>query len=209
MEHVFQILPRIAKEYEVIIVNDVSTDNTGDILATLQRTFPLLRIITHTKNKGYGGALSTGFSHAKMDFIFYTDGDGQYDVKELKLLIERMDNDIDMVTGFKIERRDTWIRKLVGAFYNQIVRLLFQIELRDVDCDFRLFRRHILSGLTLSAYSGAFDAIFIKTLQDKGVRFTEVPVHHYKRPYGSSQFFTLKHVARSLFDIVLFRLKYL
>ena len=195
-------LPFVANEYEIIIVNDGSDDKTTKILLSeFEEKIPFLSVINHKKNFGYGAALVTGFAKAKSDFIFYTDADGQYDPMELKKLVVEFNDKVDLVTGFKLNRADPWFRRIIGFFYNNFVRILFNLKVHDVDCDFRLFRRKLLRGLTFKITSGAFDVDFIKKLQQKNVRFREVPVHHYPRQYGKSQFFSFSNIVRSLLDL--------
>lgn len=195
------ILPQIAREYEIIIVNDGSKDKTGLVLKKLQKEMPYLRVITHQTNQGYGAALVDGFAKAKKDFIFYTDSDGQYDVEELKKLTAAMDKETDVITGFKLQRADPWYRQMIGSFYNQVVKLFFQLRVKDVDCDFRLFRRQVLKGINFQIKSGAFDVELVKKLQEKGARFKELGVHHYPRIYGQSQFFNFKRIMTSFWDL--------
>lgn len=204
VKKVEKLASSIAAAFEIIVVNDGSTDGTANALKQLQKEVAILRVITHRQNKGYGAALMSGFKKARCEFIFYTDGDGQYDLGELPKLVHALDKDTDMVTGFKLSRSDPFVRKLVGAIYNQFVKAVFGLKVRDVDCDFRLFKRALLRGFTLKITSGAFDVIFIKSLQDKKVRFKEVGIHHFRRPFGSSQFFNVRSVAKSLWDLVHF-----
>lgn len=196
-----QILPVVAKKYEIIVVNDGSKDDTQAILDNLRKTSPLVTCISHKKNRGYGAALRSGFKRARMEYIFYTDGDGQYDVSELKKLVCFINDDCDMVSGYKIHRSDPWFRKVAGALYNNFARAIFAIHVRDIDCDFRLFRRSILRGIKLNVTSGAFDASFLRQLERKHARIQEVPVHHYLRLYGRSQMLHPAHLFRSFFDI--------
>ena len=189
-----QLLPLLATGFEIIIVNDASLDKTQSVLEKLQSHFPFISIIKHQKNLGYGATLIDGFRKAKYDFIFYTDSDGQYDVTELKNLAEAMDPQTDMVTGFKLNRSDSLIRRIMGSFYNRLIKMIFKLKVRDVDCDFRLFRRKILKNLELKALSGSFDAEFMKRLEEKNVIIKEIPVHHYARKFGKSQFFKLPNL---------------
>lgn len=202
VEKVFLLVPKFASGWEVIVVNDGSTDATADVLADLKKKFLSLHVITHRRNRGYGGALISGFSHATKAFVFYTDSDGQYDVFELEKLVAKMDNNTDMVTGFKFARSDPWFRKLIGSTYNRFVKVFFGLAVRDVDCDFRLFRRSILDGIRLTVTSGAFDVEFLGKLARKHVRIAEVAVHHYPRIYGRSQFFSMRRILESLRDVV-------
>lgn len=195
------LLPKITSKYEIIVVNDGGTDETANVLKRLKQTSPFLKVISHRRNRGYGATLTEGFRQATGEFIFYTDGDGQYDVLELKNLVQALDEKTDFVTGFKLNRADSRLRQLVGSFYNQFVKKLFNLKIKDVDCDFRLFRRKILKGITFKTRSGAFDVEFIKKLQNRGVRFKEVPVHHYPRLFGQSQFFKPGRVIKSLWEL--------
>lgn len=194
----------ISDDYEVIVVDDMSTDNSRTILEELSVRYQLLRVIYHEVNKGYGGALRTGFAAAKNDFIFYTDGDGQYDVLELVRLAEYMSEGVHLVNGYKVNRADSWSRRLIGFGYNKFVRLAFGIRIRDVDCDFRLMRRSIFERVELESDTGVICTELIKKVQDQGFVIVEVPVHHFPRLYGSSQFFTFSHVVRSLWALVLY-----
>lgn len=206
-QKLLQILPNFARRYELIIVNDASSDSTLQVAYAIATTSPVIRIINHKRNKGYGGALLSGFKKARHAYIFYTDGDGQHDVFELKKLIANIGRKTDMVTGFRLARSDPWFRKSVGFLYNSFVKTALGLRVCDVDCDFRLFKRSILKGVVLKSKSGAFDAEFIKKLQDKGVRIREVGVHHYPRLYGSSQFFHVRPVIKSLFELALLLVK--
>lgn len=205
IKQLVSLLPKVCRQYEIVVVNDGSSDNSKEILEKARQTTSLLQVITHKQNLGYGAALASGFKKASKEFIFYTDGDGQYDVGELSKLIAAFDKDTDMVSGFKLNRSDPWFRKIIGAVYNQFVKLLFQLKIKDVDCDFRLFRRKILQGLSFRITSGAFDAELIKKLQDRNVRIKEMGVHHYPRKFGPSQFFSPLRILRSLWDLAVLR----
>jgi glycosyltransferase involved in cell wall biosynthesis len=190
-------LPKVTDDYEVIVVNDGSPDHTGEMLAELARVYPQVRIVTHPKNKGYGGALKSGFAAATRDWIFYTDGDAQYDPRELPRLVAAATEDCDVVNGFKIERFDPLHRVVIGRLYHHIVRLLFGFRLRDVDCDFRLLRRAVFDKISLTSTSGTICLELVKKLQDLGFRFKEVPVHHYHRAHGKSQFFNFPRLIKT------------
>jgi glycosyltransferase involved in cell wall biosynthesis len=196
------LLPTLTNDYEVIVVNDGSTDGTRAVLEVLARTRPELTVVHHDGNQGYGAALRTGFSHARKDLVFYTDGDGQYDVWELAALYPLMTDAVDIVNGYKIKRADKWHRIVVGAIYNRLARALFQLPIRDVDCDFRLMRRHAIQQIKLASSSGAICVEMVSKLHAAGYTFTEAPVHHYPRVYGRSRFFTPRRVARMGLDFL-------
>ena len=195
-----QVLPTLSADYEILLINDGSTDASGAIADRLAQTIKELRVIHHPSNQGYGAALRTGFNNASKDLIFYTDGDGQYDVSELAILVPRMTDGVAVVNGFKIERHDNPTRKASGALYNRLAHRLFRLPISDVNCDFRLVRRSAINRISLDSSSGAICVELVLKLSSAGCTFREVPVHHYSRPYGKSQFFTPRRIARTLFD---------
>jgi glycosyltransferase involved in cell wall biosynthesis len=190
-----QEMRKVTDDFEVLVVDDGSKDETGAILDRLAAELPFMRVIHHERNLGYGAALITGFANAKKDLIFYTDGDGQYDVRELHNLLARLAPNIDLVNGYKVRRADAWYRIWIGALYRRAMRLAFRISIRDVDCDFRLFRRHIFETISLEARSGVICVEMAKKFEQAGFRMVEVPVSHYPRMHGRSEFFRLRHLA--------------
>src|SRR5919202_533602 len=142
-----ELLPALTEDFEVIVVNDGSTDGTARVLEELARKDSRVRVVQHETNRGYGAALRTGFSSASKELVFYTDGDGQYDVRELGRLWPLLKEGVDIVNGYKIQRADGWQRKALGAAYNGLAHLLFSIPIRDVDCDFRLIRRRVVERI--------------------------------------------------------------
>ena len=161
-----------------------------------------MRVVHHPKNRGYGGALQTGFRTATKSFIFYTDGDAQYDPAELALLWEMMTPDADLVNGYKISRSDPVHRVVLGRVYHHIVSLMFGLAVRDVDCDFRLMRRAIFERINLEKNSGVVCLEMMKKIQDAGFRIVEVPVHHYHRAFGKSQFFNFPRIVKTGVDVL-------
>lgn len=198
------LLREISDDYEILVVNDGSPDHVGEILADLQQHYPRLQVVTHSQNRGYGAALRSGFAQASKDLVFYTDGDAQYDPRELTLLLGAMNDDVDVVNGYKLHRGDGLIRELIGRIYHYGVRLAFGLPIRDVDCDFRLLRRQVLQEIALEGDTGIITVELVKKIQDAGFRFAEVPVHHYPRAAGRSQFFHFARVARTLSDLARF-----
>jgi len=189
-------------DYEVIIVDDGSVDATAEIADELARTYPNVRVVHHPKNRGYGGALQTGFRTATKPLIFYTDGDAQYDPGELAKLWEKMTPDADLVNGYKISRSDPFHRIVIGRAYHHIVSRMFGLTVRDVDCDFRLMRRTIFERINLEKTSGVICLEMMKKIHDAGFRIVEVPVHHYHRAFGKSQFFNFRRIAKTGVDVL-------
>ena len=199
-----RVAATLTDDYEVIVINDGSRDDdTATILDELARIYPEhVRIVHHEKNRGYGGALRTGFATARKDFVFYTDGDAQYDPSEMTLLWKTMADDVDWVNGWKISRSDPLHRIIIGRTYHYMVKLLFGLKVRDVDCDFRLMRRRIFDVVKLEKDSGVICLEMMKKFQDAGFRVAEHPVHHYHRAYGKSQFFNFPRIYRTAIDVM-------
>jgi glycosyltransferase involved in cell wall biosynthesis len=189
------------RDAEVIVVNDGSTDLSAVILDDLMTREPLLRVVTHEHNRGYGGALLSGFGASTKQWVFYTDGDGQFDPAELERLVEHASDDVDIVQGYKIRRADGVVRTIIGRVYHRVVKLMFGLHIRDTDCDFRLIRHAALDRITLVHSTGVICVELVRKLQDTGARFTEVGVSHYRRVHGTSEFFRVGAIARTLRDL--------
>jgi glycosyltransferase involved in cell wall biosynthesis len=163
----------------------------------------LLRVITHTRNRGYGAALRSGFEAASKEFVFYTDGDGQYDPGELPALVKAMAPDVGLVNGYKVKRHDPAHRIWIGRVYNWAAGALFRIRIRDIDCDFRLIRRQALERIRLVSTSGTVCVELVRKLEVSSWRVVEVPVRHYPRQYGRSQFFRFRSLVKTLGELAL------
>lgn len=203
IDYSLRMLSEICADYEVLVVNDGSSDHTAEVLTAWQQRDPHVRIITHHANRGYGGALISGFQNSTKELIFYTDGDGQYDPTELLKLLPQIE-DSDVVQGYKIVRSDVWYRTIIGRVYHRVAKLAFGLRLRDVDCDFRLMRRAIFDQVQLECNFGFICTEMMKKIQDAGFRVVEVPVHHYPRVFGHSMFFRPRRLMRIMPVFLLF-----
>jgi glycosyltransferase involved in cell wall biosynthesis len=182
------------RPFEILVVDDGSADASAAILEELKNRYPELGVVYHGTNRGYGAALRSGFAAATKDLVFYTDGDGQYDVLELKKLLPSLQEGVDVVNGYKIARADPWHRIVIGKIYLVLMRILFQFRVRDVDCDFRLMRRSALEAISLKHSSGVICLELVKKLERAGYRFVDYPVHHFHRVHGRSQFFNFRRL---------------
>lgn len=197
----FATLKKITTQFEVIVIDDGSTDNSANVLKNLVKKYRQLKVIYHRKNKGYGGALQTGFRTARYEWIFYTDGDGQYDVKNLPLLFQLASDNVDFINGIKISRTDPTYRVISGNIYSFFVRWFFWTPIHDIDCDFRLIRKKIIKKLTLKSTSGSICIELVKKAQRAGARFQEAGVSHFERRWGNSQFFQPKRILHTFGEL--------
>ena len=198
-----KIAAELTPDFEIIIVDDGSDDGTAEIADELAHTYPQVRAIHHPRNGDYGASLQTGFRAATKELIFYTDGDGQYDPSELHKLWTWMGPEVDVVNGYKISRSDPLHRVVIGRVYHYIVSTLFGLRLQDVDCDFRLMRRTIFDRINLEKTSGIICVELMKKIQDGGFHIVEVPVHHYHRAFGRSEFFNYRRLFRVARDLMI------
>jgi glycosyltransferase involved in cell wall biosynthesis len=201
------VLAGLTDDFEVIVVDDGSRDGTAAVLEELVRADSRVKVVRHRTNQGYGAALRTGFASATKEFVFYTDGDGQYDVGELAQLWPLLGEGVDIVNGYKIQRADGWQRKAIGAVYNGLAHLLFSIPIRDVDCDFRLLRRRAVEQVELVSSTGSICVELVHKLHCAGCVFAEVPVQHRPRVHGRSQFFRPRRIAYTAIDLLSLWLK--
>lgn len=202
VEDAFRVASDSVDDFEVIVVNDGSRDATAEVLAVCQERYgKRMRVVTHAVNRGYGGALQSGFGAATKDYVFYTDGDGQYDVAELRLLLERAAGGAPWVNGYKKQRSDAWHRVMIGAAYREFVRCLFGLRLKDIDCDFRLIRREAVERLRLHSTSGTICMELVWGLERSGLRAVELGVTHKPRLHGQSQFFRVASLVKTFREL--------
>jgi len=199
----FEVLRAHATNFEVVVVNDGSHDNTAEVLERLRAQYhPNMRVVTHEANRGYGGALRSGFAAATRDFIFYTDGDGQYDVSELPKLMALVDDSVGLVNGFKLQRNDPWHRIFIGNAYNRFARFLFGVKLSDIDCDFRLIRRTVMDDIDLVSTSGTICVELVRKIEMSPYAVRETGVSHLPRLHGRSQFFRVKSLLNTFYQLL-------
>ena len=192
-------------DYEILPVNDGSRDRTGEVLAALEREFPRVRPQTHPQNRGYGAALRTGFDAAVKRFVFYMDGDGQFDIHDLDKLLPLASDDA-IVTGFRIERRDPFLRRLnARLFGGWLVRVMLGVYVKDLNCAFKLIPKRVFETIKLESTGALINAELYGRAIRAGFGIREVGVHHYPREAGVQTGAHLSVILRAFYD--LFRLR--
>ncbi|MBN1972979.1 MAG: glycosyltransferase family 2 protein [Sedimentisphaerales bacterium] len=182
-EQAFEVLNKLDLDFEIIIVNDGSADKTGQIADELSRKDKRVKAIHHPRNLGYGAALQSGFKAASKEYVFYTDGDGQFDLKELPPLLPLMEH-YDIVSCYRIKRRDSLIRKINAWCWTKLVCTLFGLRIRDIDCAFKLYKREIFDNIKLSSTGALIDTEILARASGKGYKITQKGVNHYPRAAG-------------------------
>lgn len=201
-EKTVRALSETVQDFEVIIVNDGSSDGTRELADQLSLQFPQVRAIHHDVNRGYGGAVKTGIASATMDWIFFTDGDGQFDAAEIPLLLEHS-GESDAVVGYRMDRQDPFHRKAFAFCWGTLIRILFGFRVKDLDCAFKLFRRTYFEGVELKAEGAVITVEIFSILTKAKARIKQVGVHHYPRLAGVQSGGSPKVVLRAFKELML------
>ena len=194
------VLEGLGADYEVIIVNDGSSDNTGQVAQRLASENDRVKVVNHSTNLGYGAALQSGFKAATKKLVFYTDGDGQFDINELPPLLP-LTEQFDIVSCYRLNRQDSFIRKINAWCWTKLVCLLFKMKLRDIDCAFKLFKREIFDNIEMSSSGALIDTEILAKAIGKGYTITQKGVHHYPRTAGSQTGADIKVVFRAFKEL--------
>lgn len=197
--HTDDAIKKLKIPYEIIVVNDGSIDNTLKILKNMKKTVTRLNIISFPKNRGYADALKEGFEAAKFDLIFYTDSDMQFDVNEVKYLLEKSEN-FDIVCGFRAPRKDPLLRLVISFFYNRLIDIIFNLDMKDIDCAFKLFRKEIFYNIEIESKGFLVDLEIMAKAKRLGFEIAECPVSHYPRKKGISTV-SMKKIVQTLTGI--------
>jgi glycosyltransferase involved in cell wall biosynthesis len=206
VEEVSQVAQQLGMEYEIILVNDGSTDRTGEVGRELTNRIPNLRLVEHHPNRGYGGALKAGFAAATNELIAFFPSDKQFVFSEIKQLLEKI-NQADIVSGYRSNRQDSLVRKFNAFGWNSLVRLLFGYLCRDIDCGFKLFRREILDHVTIASDGAMIDTEFLAGAKARGYHIAEVEVTHLPRVAGHPTGANVRVIVKAFRDLARFRLR--
>ena len=206
VEHVSDVAQTLDREYEIILVNDGSSDRTGEIGRELEERVPNFRLVEHYPNRGYGGALKAGFDAATKDLIAFYPADAQFDFGEIECLVAAVEEEnADVVCGYRFDRQDNAIRKLNAFGWNMVVRMFFGYLCRDIDCGFKLFRREILERVNIMSDGAMIDTEFLAGAKARGYRIAEVPLTHLPREAGEATGANLAVIVKAFQDLVRFR----
>jgi len=200
-----ETLGSLTDDYEVIVVNDGSRDATQQVVEALSSRNPRVRCVSHPVNRGYGAALGTGFAAATKELVFMTDGDKQFDARELADFLPAI-QEADLVIGYRSPRMDPFMRRLNGWGWNLVVRLLFGYVARDVDCAFKLFRRSILDTVRVQSGGATFSAEFLIRARRAGYRIVEMRVTHFPRTAGRATGAKPSVILRAFRELIRLRL---
>lgn len=200
VEKALEVMEKLNADFEVIIVDDGSSDNTGQLADEIAGRNGRVKVVHHKDNLGYGAALQSGFKAATKELVFYTDGDGQFDISEMPPLLALMEQ-YDIVSCYRLNRQDSIIRKINGWCWTRLVCLMFGLKIRDIDCAFKLYKREIFNKIELSSTGALIDAEVLTRAARKGYRITQKGVHHYPRTAGEQSGANIRVVLRAFKEL--------
>jgi glycosyltransferase involved in cell wall biosynthesis len=202
VERAQAVLPVQCQDYEIIIVNDGSHDRTGEIAASLATADPEhVKVVTHPRNRGYGAALTSGFTAASGDYLMFMDSDRQFDIGDIERLVPFV-GVYDIVAGYRIKRNDPWFRFAIGYTFNAIVTVLFGVMLRDIDCGFKIFRAELLKDMQLTSPGALINTEIHAKANRQGATLVEVGVNHYARLIGEQSGASIKVIVRAMGETI-------
>jgi len=204
VEQALTVLEKLNADFEVIIVNDGSSDSTGQIADELAAQKDRVKVVHHRTNLGYGAALQTGFKAATKELVFYTDGDGQFDINEMPPLLRLMEQ-YDIVSCYRLNRQDNLVRKINGWCWTKLVCLLFGMKIRDIDCAFKLYKKEIFDNIKVVSTGALIDAEILARAVRKGYRVTQQGIHHYPRTAGAQTGANLRVILRAFKELLKLR----
>jgi len=195
------VLEKIGADYEVIIVDDGSSDRTGQIAEKLASVNNRIKVVHHPTNLGYGAALQSGFKAAGKELVFYTDGDGQFDINEMPALLELM-GEYDIVSCYRLNRQDSLVRKINGWAWSKLTGLVFGLKIRDIDCAFKLYKRRIFDDIELVTTGAVIDTEILVRAVNQGYKVVQKGVHHYPRTAGRQSGANFKVIFRAFREML-------
>lgn len=201
LDSALAIGPRLADEFELIVVDDGSRDGSAAVVQAVRRRDPRVRLLRHPENRGYGAALRSGLRAARGDLVFFSDADLQFDLREIEQLLAHVE-DFDIVAGTRAPRRDPWPRRLLAGGWGVLVRALFGLHVRDIDCAFKVFRRPVLDALPIASIGAFVNTELLVRARRAGFRIREVDVSHHPRVAGRAKGASPRVVARAVLELL-------
>lgn len=195
-----EILDKLGCDYELILVNDGSKDETGKIADKIAAEKPRVKVVHHPHNLGYGAALQSGFKAASKELVFYTDGDGQFDISQMPELLPLIEK-YDIVSCYRVNRQDNWVRKLNAWCWTKLVCFLFKMKIRDIDCAFKLYKREIFDNIKMTSTGALIDTEILSRATRKGYTITQRPVKHLPRRAGTQTGANFKVIFRAFKEL--------
>jgi glycosyltransferase involved in cell wall biosynthesis len=195
-----EVATRYCAEHEIVVVDDGSSDATAAIVRELASQDATVRLVQHEHNQGYGGALKSGFLAASLDLVFFTDSDNQFDLDEIGPFLNLIDS-VDVVAGYRIKRSDPLVRRVNAKAWNYLVRAMFYVPVRDIDCAFKLFRRDVFDGLELESVGAMVNTELMVKLGRSGYRVVELGVSHYPRVAGTPRGASLRVIGHAFAEL--------
>ncbi|MDD5063170.1 MAG: glycosyltransferase family 2 protein [Phycisphaerae bacterium] len=206
VEQALAVLSGLNADFEIIIVDDGSSDATGQIADQISRRDSRVKVVHHHPNLGYGAALQSGFKAAAKKYVFYADGDGQFDISELPPLLPLM-SQFDIVSCYRLNRQDNFVRRFNGWAWTKLVCFLLNIKIRDIDCAFKLYKREIFDNIQMSSMGALINAEILARATRKGYSITQKGVHHYPRTAGTQTGANLRVILRAFKELIKLRSK--
>jgi len=200
IQRTIEVCGRLGLDFEVIVVDDGSSDPTADLASRCTLTQPAVRLIRHPRNRGYGAALWSGIAAARKDYIFFTDADLQFDIAELKSLLQWASS-YDIIAGYRVERADPWLRRFNAWAWGRLMTALFDLRVRDIDCAFKLFHRRVFDAISIQSIGAFVNTEILVRARAEGFSIHEVSVSHFPRKAGSQTGGNPRVVLRAFLEV--------
>jgi glycosyltransferase involved in cell wall biosynthesis len=200
LDQSLRLAPRLASDFEIVVVDDGSRDRSAAIIEEWRLRDPRIRLLRHRSNRGYGAALRAGLREARGELVFFSDADLQFDLDELAMLLAHA-RDFDVVAGYREKRRDPWPRRLIAAVWGQLVRGIFGLRVRDIDCAFKVFRRHVLDEIPIASIGAFINTEILVRASNANFRIHQVPVTHRARRYGRQSGASPRVILRAVIEL--------
>ena len=200
LEQVLETAPRLALDFEIVIVDDGSRDASAEVVEAVRNGEPRIRLLRHESNRGYGAALRAGLREARGNLVFFSDADLQFDLDELSTLLHHA-HEFDIVAGYRQPRRDPWGRRLLAAGWGWLVGTLFDLQVRDIDCAFKIFRRHVIEAIPIESVGAFVNTEILVRARQENFRIHQVPVNHRRRRFGRQSGANPRVILRALLEL--------